>query len=93
MDNKINFTTDDGEEVEFAVIEEARLNGSTYLLVTEEGESDEEVAYILKEIKSGDKTEVSYVMVDDDSELAAITGLLNEVLDGEMDIVMDDSEE
>lgn len=92
MDNKINFTTDDGEEVVFAVIEEARLNGSTYLLVSAEDESDDEVAYVLREIKSEEKTEVSYVMVDDDSELAAITGLFNEVLDGEMDIVMDSEE-
>ena len=34
MDNKIMFTTDNGENVEFTVIEEARLSGETYLLVT-----------------------------------------------------------
>ena len=89
MDNKIMFTTDNGENVEFSVIEEARLSGETYLLVTADEKDDDEVAYVLKELKSEDKTEASYEMVQDDDELAAVTQLFNEVLDGEMDIVVE----
>ena len=47
------------------------------------------MAYVLKEVKTEDKTEASYLMVEDDDELAAVTGLFNEVLDGEMDIVVE----
>lgn len=83
------FTTDNGENVEFSVIEEARLSGETYLLVTADEKDDDEVAYVLKELKSEDKTEASYEMVQDDDELAAVTQLFNEVLDGEMDIVVE----
>ena len=86
---KIKFTTDNGENVEFSVIEEARLSGETYLLVTADEKDDDEVAYVLKELKSEDKTEASYEMVQDDDELAAVTQLFNEVLDGEMDIVVE----
>ncbi|MBO4498452.1 MAG: DUF1292 domain-containing protein [Lachnospiraceae bacterium] len=93
MDNTIMFTTDDGENVEFTVIEEARLSGETYLLVTADEKDEDEVAYVLREVKSEDKTEASYEMVEDDDELAAVTGLFNEVLDGEMDIVVDKLEE
>lgn len=89
MDNKIMFATDNGENVEFSVIEEARLSGETYLLVTADEKDDDEVAYVLKELKSEDKTEASYEMVQDDDELAAVTQLFNEVLDGEMDIIVE----
>ncbi len=89
MDNKIMFTTDNGENIEFSVIEEARLSGETYLLVTADEKDDDEVAYVLKELKSEDKTEASYEMVQDDDELAAVTQLFNEVLDGEMDIIVE----
>ncbi|MCR5520722.1 MAG: DUF1292 domain-containing protein [Lachnospiraceae bacterium] len=89
MDNKIMFTTDNGENVEFTVIEEARLSGETYLLVTADEKDEDEVAYVLKEIKTEDKTEASYQMVENDEELAAVTGLFNDVLDGEMDIVVE----
>ncbi len=83
------FATDNGENVEFSVIEEARLSGETYLLVTADEKDDDEVAYVLKELKSEDKTEASYEMVQDDDELAAVTQLFNEVLDGEMDIIVE----
>ncbi|MBO4762576.1 MAG: DUF1292 domain-containing protein [Lachnospiraceae bacterium] len=66
MDNTIMFTTDDGENVEFTVIEEARLSGETYLLVTADEKDEDEVAYVLREVKSEDKTESSYEMVEDD---------------------------
>jgi len=92
MDNKIVFKTDDGENVEFIVIEEARLSGETYLLVTADEKEDDEIAYVLKEVKTEDKTEVSYQMVEDDEELAAVTGLFNDVLEGEINIVVEKEE-
>lgn len=47
---KINFVTDDNEEVEFYIIEETRVNGYNYILVTDSQDEDgeEAEAYILK---------------------------------------------
>ena len=48
---KLTFVTEDQESVDFYIIEETRVNGINYLLVTEsEDEEDEEAeAYILKD--------------------------------------------
>lgn len=47
---KINFVTDDNEEVEFYIIEETRVNGYNYILVTDSQDEDDEEAeaYIFK---------------------------------------------
>lgn len=49
---KINFVTDDNEEVEFYIIEETRVNGYNYILVTDSQDEDDEEAeaYILKDV-------------------------------------------
>ena len=38
---KINFVTDDNEEVEFYIIEETRVNGYNYILVTDSQDEDD----------------------------------------------------
>lgn len=86
MENKITFTGDDGEALEFFVIEEARLNGTSYLLVSD-SEEDEAMAYIMRQvIKDGDK-EVSYEFVEDEKEIDAVAGLFEELLEGEVDLL------
>ena len=47
---KIIFTTEDGEEIAFYVVEETTLAGENYLLVAD-SEEEEANALILKEIK------------------------------------------
>ena len=69
MEDKVKFITDDGEEVMFEVIEQARIGGFDYLLVTEDYENSDE-AYILKKL-TDDNDEIVYVMPDDDIELDA----------------------
>ena len=44
----VNFTTDNGEEIPFFVVEETKIAGENYLLVTD-SEDDEADAYILRE--------------------------------------------
>lgn len=88
--NKIIFTSDDGEKIEFFVIEEAKLNGTSYLLVSESEDGDEEMAYIMKETsKPGDK-ELTYEFVEDEKEINAVAGLLEELLDGEVELLPED---
>ncbi|MBR5967238.1 MAG: DUF1292 domain-containing protein [Lachnospiraceae bacterium] len=86
---KILFTGENGEKVEFFVIEEAKLNGTTYLLVTEsEDEDDEEaMAYIMKQVAKSSDKDLTYEFVEDEKEIEAVAGLLEELLDGEVDLV------
>lgn len=84
---KINFTTEDGEEVVFCVVEQTKLNGINYLLVTEDVDDEEEVdAYILKDISKTEDEEAIYDMVEDDKELELIANIFDELLE-DTDIV------
>lgn len=78
--DKIIFTDPDtGEEIALYILEQTCIGGITYLLATEEEEEDS-LAYILKEIQSGEVDAV-YVMVEDDVELNAISKVFAEMLD------------
>lgn len=78
---KITFTLNTGEVVEFAVMEETKLSGTNYLLVTEsEDEETDTEAYILKEIAE-DEEQVFYEMVEDDRELEYVSKIFAELLE------------
>lgn len=80
--NRIVFTGDDGEEIVFSVIEQTKVNGCNYLLVTDGEEDDEEAdAYILKDVASEAASESIYEMVEDDNELEAIGRVFSELID------------
>ena len=64
---KIRFCPDDGEAVDFYVLEQTRLGGVDYILVTDGGEEGE--ALILKDLSAQDEAEGIYEIVDDDEEL------------------------
>lgn len=75
----VNFTTDDGEEIPFFVIEETKIAGENYLLVTD-SEDDEADAYILREV-SENTEENFYEMLEDDEKINAISKVFAELLD------------
>ena len=85
MSNKpeeIVFTTEDGEEVTFSVIEQTRLGGTDYLLVSTESEDEEEAqALILKDISGATEEEAIYDIVEDDHELELVADIFKELLD------------
>ena len=76
----IKFITEDGEEIEFYVIEETRLGGMTYLLATESLEDGAD-AYILKDVSAQTDAEACYVEIEDDSEREAVSKIFAELLD------------
>jgi uncharacterized protein YrzB (UPF0473 family) len=80
--DEIIFTTEDGDEVVFRIIEQTRLGGIDYLLVstTEDGEEDAE-ALILKDISQDTDEEAVYDIVEDDRELELVAGIFKELLD------------
>jgi hypothetical protein len=82
MKNKVRFTTEDNEQVEFYVLEQTKLNGYTYLLVTDSEEDDEEgEAYILKDLSQDTDEAALYDIVEDEGELELIGKIFEELLE------------
>ncbi len=77
---KIAFTLDNDELVEFFVLEETKINGTKYILVTE-SEEDEADAYILKDLAAEDEAESIYEIVEDENELEMVSALFAELLE------------
>jgi nitrogen regulatory protein PII-like uncharacterized protein len=75
----VNFTTDNGEKIPFFVVEETKIAGENYLLVTD-SEDDEADAYILREV-SENTEESFYEMLEDDDKINAISKVFAELLD------------
>lgn len=78
---KLTFTImPEGEEKEFIIIADTRVNGTNYLLVAED-DSDEALSYILKDTSEDAAPQADYVMVEDDNEFDAVAGVFKELLE------------
>ncbi|MDD2970640.1 MAG: DUF1292 domain-containing protein [Lachnospiraceae bacterium] len=77
---KISFTLDDGNTVEFYVLEQTRINGINYILVTEQEEGDGD-ALILKDLSLPEDTEANYEIVSEEEELNAVAEMFESLLD------------
>lgn len=77
---KIVFTTQDNEKIEFYVLEQTMINGVNYILVADSIEDEEANALILKE-SANEADEILYDVVEDDNELQAISKVFIEMLD------------
>ena len=80
MMEKIIFVSDDMKEIEFFVLEQTKLNGVSYILVTDSEEGDAE-CWIMKDVAEEDDVESVYDMVEDDDELNAISKIFEELLE------------
>ena len=77
----IQCTLADGEEkAEFFVLEQTRIGGVSYILVTDSEDEDGE-ALILKDLSKDGEEEAVYEIVDDDEELTAVSKVFNEMLE------------
>ena len=84
---KIKFTFEDTqEEVEFFVLEQTRISGKNYILVTD-SEEDEAECLILKDMSAAEDTESVYEIVEDDVELSSVLKVFEELLE-DVDIEM-----
>ncbi len=78
---KIQFMPPDGSEaVWFYVLEQTRIGGHDYILVTDSEDGDGE-AYIMKDVSKDGDAEASYEFVDTDEELSAVSGVFSEMMD------------
>ena len=82
---KIVFSPDGENQVAFYVLEQTRLGGINYILVTdvEDGDGD---ALILKDLSDETSAEAIYEIVEDDAELDAVATVFENLLD-DIDLV------
>ena len=77
---KIKFQSDGMEEAEFFVLEQTKLNGKSYILVTDSEEGDAE-CLILRDRSAAEDTASIYEIVEDDTELSAVSKVFEELLE------------
>lgn len=77
---KITFQSDGMEEAEFFVLEQTKLNGTSYILVTDSEEGDAE-CLILRDRSEAEDTDSIYEIVEDDTELSAVSKVFEELLE------------
>lgn len=77
---KITFQPEGETPVDFYVLEQVRIGGINYILVTDEEEGDAD-AFILKDLSHDADSEALYEIVSDDTELSAVAQVFENMLD------------
>lgn len=77
---KIVFRPEGEEPVEFYVLEQTRIGGYNYILVTDVEEGDGE-ALILKDLSADGDSEGLFAIVSEDTELAAVAEVFESMLE------------
>lgn len=85
-DGKIIMLMDDGSEVEFTILETTKLGGTDYILVTDAPDDEDGECYVMKDVSEAGEDEAMYESVEDETELAAVFKIFEEMLAGEIDI-------
>ncbi len=78
--DKITFAVSDTETADFFVLEQTRLGGTDYILVTDMEDGDGE-ALILKDLSKPEDKESVYEIVSDDTELDAVAAVFEKMMD------------
>ena len=68
------------EEAEFFVLEQTKVNGVSYILVTDSEEDDAE-CLILKDTTTDESSDSIYEIVEDDVEIGAVSKVFEELLE------------
>lgn len=77
---KILFSPDGESQVAFYVLEQTRLGGFNYILVTDQEDGDGE-ALILKDLSEEADAEAVYEIVSEDAELEAVAAVFENLLE------------
>ncbi len=73
------------EPAEFYVVEQTRIQGTAYLLVTDREDGDAD-AWILRDLSADGDEEAVYEVVEDEDQLEAISAVFAQMLD-DIDLV------
>lgn len=63
------------------MLEQTRVNGINYLLVSDLADDEESEALIVKDISKDTDAEAIYEIVENDDELESVSKIFNELLD------------
>ena len=77
---KITFTPQEGDAVEFYVLEQTKIGGVDYLLVADSADEDGE-ALIMCDVSDPEDAEAVYEIVDDDEKLNAVAAVFEKMMD------------
>lgn len=86
MEKVIFQSPQNGEALEFYVVEQTTIAGINYLLVTEEERGDCD-AFILKEVSKNHQIEATYEVIESEEELESISRVFAELLE-DVDLTM-----
>lgn len=78
--DKIGFMTEDGEQIEFYVIEQTRISGTDYILVSDSEAGDGD-AFIFKDTSKEDEADAIYEVVEEETELKVVADVFANMLD------------
>ena len=78
--DKVTFIQENNEPVEFFVVEQTRVNGINYILVTDT-EKEDGIALILRDDAKPEDTESLYHIVSEEVELNAVADIFANLLD------------
>ena len=82
----VSFLSEDGENIKLSVLEETKINGISYILVTDSFEGEDGECYIMKDISSSDSEDANYIFVEDENELDSVFEIFEKLMD-DIDIV------
>ncbi len=83
---KITLETDTGELVDFYVLEETKINGMNYLLITDAEEDEEDgECFILKDVSTQKDEEAIYEFVEQEDEIEYLFKIFSELME-DMDV-------
>ena len=74
------YVNGDDKPAEFFVLEQTRIGGFSYLLVTDREEGDGD-AWILKDLSGDGDSEAVYEMIEDEEELRSVGNLFAQMLE------------
>lgn len=77
---KITFQPEGEAPVRFYILEETKIGGIQYILVTDQEEGDGE-ALILKDVSAPEEAEAVYEIVEEETELNAVAAVFENILD------------
>ena len=85
----IPFVTEEGETIDFYILEQTTVNGMTYFLVEEGGQDSEEAeVYLMKVLPGSDEDDMeTCVFVEDETELTTVSAIFEQLLE-DTDIVL-----
>ncbi len=84
-EKKITLESEEGEKTELYVLEETRIGGTNYLLVTDSDQEEDGQCYILKDKSKAEEDEALYEFVEEADEIDYLYRIFSELM-ADMDI-------